>query len=125
MVRMLWRPFPCYKASFRNVRDRSFKSGGFPFVSRYFRFSALAGIARRTSWWLKARRNYGRLLVFNLNSALDPDGSRFGRMFPLAGCCSKASTVAFIRRLCLSLQLLAVGLCGAARWCLYSQFHNG
>ena len=38
----------------------------------FLRFSALAKMARRTSWWLKARGNYGRLSVFNLYSASHP-----------------------------------------------------
>jgi hypothetical protein len=32
----------------------------------FLRFSASAGLARRTSWWLKARRNYRQFSVFNL-----------------------------------------------------------
>ena len=33
MVRMLWRSLPGYKTALRNVRDRSFRSGGCPFFS--------------------------------------------------------------------------------------------
>ena len=38
----------------------------------FLRFSASAGLARRTSWWLKARRNYRQFSVFNLKPALHP-----------------------------------------------------
>jgi hypothetical protein len=32
-------------------------------------------LARRTSWWLKARRNYRQFSVFNLYPASHPIGS--------------------------------------------------
>ena len=60
-------------AALRDVYDRIFSFCGCHFLAIVFlRFSALAKMARRTSWWLKARGNYGRLSVFNLYSASHP-----------------------------------------------------
>ena len=60
----------------KDVYDRIFSFCDCPFLAIVFlRFSALAGMAGRTSWWLKARRNYGQLSVFNLYLALHPDGA--------------------------------------------------
>ena len=63
-------------AALRDVYDRIFSFCDCPFLAIVFlRFSALDGMAGRTSWWLKARRNYGQLSVFNLYLALHPDGA--------------------------------------------------
>ena len=53
MVRMLWRSLPGDKPALRDVYDRIFSFCGCPFLAIIFlRFSALAKMARRTSWWL-------------------------------------------------------------------------